>query len=134
MEGGKQFTEAVLSQLLQYYRDIPYASRLTLSGGDPLASPNLTYYVISKFKECYPDKKIWLYTGYCFEEIAFNSPIFQSEKTIQNIVHLCDVIVDGKFLTEQRDITLQFKGSSNQRIINVKETMIHRQIILWKEK
>lgn len=134
IEGGKQFTEAVLSKLLQYYRDIPYASRLTLSGGDPLASPELTYHIISKFKECYPDKKIWLYTGYRFEKIAFTNPSLENEKLIQKIVSLCNVVVDGEFQIDKRDITLQFVGSSNQRIIDVKSTLILRQIILWKEK
>lgn len=132
-EGGNQFTESVLSQLLQYYRDIPYASRLTLSGGDPLASPELTYHIISKFKECYPYKNVWLYTGYNFEEIAFNDPTSEKEILIQKIVSLCDVIVDGEFQVDKRDITLQFAGSSNQRIIDVKDTMIYHQITLWKE-
>lgn len=133
-DGGYRFTEAVLNQLLQYYRDIPYASRLTLSGGDPLANPELTHYVISKFRASFPSKNVWLYTGYTFEDFAFNNPASQSEKLVQKIVSLCDVIVDGEFQIDKRNITLQFVGSNNQRIIDVKNTMKKHRIILWKEK
>lgn len=132
-DGGEQFTDAVLDQLLQYYFDIPYASRLTLSGGDPLASSELTYRIIFKFKTIFPHKKVWLYTGYRFEDFAFNIPETETEKLIQKIVRLCDVIVDGEFEIDKRDITLQFMGSSNQRIIDAKKSMQNNQIILWKE-
>lgn len=128
MDGGMKFTDAVFDKLIQYFNNIPYASRLTLSGGDPLESPELTYYIILKFKKLFPDKSVWLYTGYKFEEI-FN---VNSDNLIRKIIRLCDVVVDGKFEIDKRDITLQFVGSSNQRIINVNETLKQNQIILWR--
>ena len=127
------FTDAILDQLLQYYYDIPYASRLTLSGGDPLASSELTYRIIFKFKTIFPYKKVWLYTGYSFEDFAFNNPTTDKERLIQRIVRLCDVIVDGEFKIDKRDVSLQFVGSSNQRIIDVQKSLKEKHIVLWNE-
>lgn len=132
-DGGEKFTDAALEKLLQYYQDIPYASRLTLSGGDPLASPELTYYIIFKFRTLYPDKAVWLYTGYQFEDFAFNTPATKNEQLIQRIVRLCNVIVDGEFKIDKRDVTLQFMGSSNQRIIDVQKSLKAHKTVLWKE-
>lgn len=130
-DGGMKFTDSVLDQLMQYYYDIPYASRLTLSGGDPLANPELTYRIIFKFKTIFPQKAVWLYTGYKFEDFAFNVPATQNEALIQKIVRLCNVIVDGEFEIDKRDITLQFMGSSNQRIIDVKKSLSEKKAVLW---
>lgn len=148
-DGGKEFTNAVLDQLFQYYENIPYARRLTMSGGDPLANPELTYYIVSKFKELYPDKTVWLYTGYKIEHLddkgvilatttIINGKRFKCVDTvpfgdvIYKIIKMCDVVVDGQFEIDKRDITLQFMGSSNQRIIDVKETLKENQIVLWR--
>ncbi len=123
-DGGMEFDDSVLQGLLKYFYDIPYSSRLTISGGDPLASPDLTYYVASNFKSHFPEKKLWLYTGYKFEAIPDNA---------KSIIPLCDIIVDGKFEIQKRDITLQFKGSSNQRVIDVKESLKQNQVILYEK-
>ena len=133
MDGGMKFTDAVFDQLIQYYYDIPYASRLTLSGGDPLANPELTYQIIFKFKTLFPHKTVWLYTGYNFEDVAFNIPTTETEQLIQKIIKLCDVIIDGEFEIDKRDISLQFMGSSNQRIINVPKSLKEKEIVVWKE-
>ena len=133
MDGGMKFTDAVFDQLIQYYYDIPYASRLTLSGGDPLANPELTYQLIVKFKALFSRKIIWLYTGYQFERFTFNRAETKEEELIRKIIRLCDVIVDGKFEIDKRDITLPFMGSNNQRIIDVQKSIKERKTILWKE-
>lgn len=133
MDGGMKFTDAVFDQLMQYFYEIPYASRLTISGGDPLVSPELVYYIILKFKTLFPQKVVWLYTGYQFENFAFNTPITKREQLIQKIIRLCDVIVDGEFKADKRDITLQFMGSANQRIIDVQKSLKVKETILWKE-
>lgn len=131
IDGGMPFTEDVLRKLLKYYQDIPYASRLTFSGGDPISSPDLTYYILSKFRNLYPDKRVWLYTGFLFEQIAFNTPTTHTEEIIHDILKMCDVVVDGEFIVSQRDITLQFAGSKNQRIIDVRKSMNKREVIMW---
>lgn len=127
-DGGMKFTDAAFDQLIQYFYDIPYASRLTLSGGDPLANLDLTYFIIIKFKQLFPEKTVWLYTGYKFEDVY--KP--ESNDLMNKIIRLCDVIIDGEFEIDKRDITLQFRGSSNQRIIDVKETIKQNQIVLWR--
>lgn len=128
-DGGMKFTDAIFEQLIQYFYDIPYASRLTLSGGDPLANPELTYFIVLKFKQYFPEKAIWLYTGYKFEDI------YRPERKdlISKIIRLCDVIVDGEFEIDKRDVSLQFMGSSNQRIIDIPKTLKESQVVLWKE-
>lgn len=133
MDGGMKLTDVVFDQLIQYYYDIPYASRLTISGGDPLANPELTYYILLGFKTHFPNKSVWLYTGYQFENFAFNNPITDNDRLIQKIIRLCNVIVDGEFEIDKRDVSLQFMGSSNQRIIDVSKSLKTKEIILWKE-
>lgn len=130
-DGGIPFTEDVMNRLLRYYHDVPYASRLTLSGGDPISSPDLTLYVISAFREKYPEKIVWLYTGWTFEEIEFNFPVPDDNAMIQKILSMCDVVVDGRFKIEERDVTLQFVGSRNQRIIDVKKSLDMGETFLW---
>lgn len=110
-ENGKEFTEAVKEKLFKLI-DRPYIDGLTLSGGDPLFSSNIKDIekLCVEFKQRFPNKTIWLYTGFTLEEI-------RALKFIKYI----DVIVDGKFEIDKRDITLPFRGSSNQRIIRLGE-------------
>ena len=111
---GKLFTQEVKEKLFKLLaRD--YIDGFTLSGGDPLIEVNLKECTIlcKEIKERFPNKTIWLYTGYVYENV--------SDLDIMNYV---DVVVDGPFIQEQRDITLPFRGSSNQRIIYVKESTV----------
>lgn len=104
----------------------PYIKGLTLSGGHPLEPQNITtvYELIKELKEKFPDKDIWLYTGYTLEEIY--------QREINYILPYIDVIVDGRFIPKLRDLTLWFKGSSNQRIIDVKKTLAQNKIVLYE--
>lgn len=99
-----------------------YISGLTFSGGDPLHPQNRgeVTRLARKFKEKFPDKTIWLYTGYLYEEI----------KELE-IVPLTDVIVDGEFIKAQFDAKLHWKGSANQRVIDVRETVRLKKIVLF---
>lgn len=110
-DNGKEFTEEVKEKLFNLI-DRPYIDGLTLSGGDPLFCSNIADIekLCIEFKERFPNKNIWLYTGYTLEEI----------KTLRFLPYV-DIIVDGRFEIDKRDITLPFRGSSNQRIIKVKE-------------
>lgn len=97
----------------------PYIEGITFSGGDPLdqslASINELYMFIQEIHERFPDKTIWLYTGYTLEELK------GFKKTcIDNVLANIDYLVDGPYIDEQRDLTLPFRGSRNQRIINMK--------------
>ena len=104
----------------------PYIRGLTLSGGHPLEPQNIAtvYELIKELKEKFPDKDIWLYTGYTLEEIY--------RREINYILPYIDVLVDGRFIPELKNLTLPFKGSSNQRIIDVKKTLEKSEIVLYE--
>ena len=120
---GKEFTNDTLDKLVKLL-DRPYIDGLTLSGGDPLFPKNreCILKICKTIKTLLPKKDIWLYTGYKFEDI----------QDIE-IVDYVDYIVDDRFDINLRDITLAFKGSSNQRIIDIKQTKSQHQIVLYKD-
>lgn len=103
-----------------------YISGITFSGGHPLIECNRPEILrlIKKFKQLYPNKNIWLYTGYTWEEI-------QDMPDCKQIVDLVDVLVDGPFILYQKDTTLHWKGSKNQRVIDVQKTLDKNEIVLY---
>ena len=117
---GEEFTEEVLDNLLDKLKR-PFIKRLTLSGGDPLFLGNRDEItnVVRKVKKNFPNIKIWCYTGYLWEEV----------KDLPCMDYI-DVLVDGEFKIDLKDITLPFCGSSNQRIINVKESLKKGCVVL----
>lgn len=119
---GKPFDEVAKKELFDAL-DKPYIQGVTFSGGHPLENENISevYSLCKEIKEKFPDKDIWLYTGYLFEDI--NSYL---------IMKYIDVLVDGKYIDEQRDITLKWRGSHNQRVIDVKKTLEENEIILYE--
>lgn len=104
---GRDFTKEYKEKLFNIL-SLPYIKGLTLSGGDPLDSFEDTLSLVKEIKEMFPDKDIWLYTGYTFEEIL------KSNKS--DILPFIDYIVDGTYKEELKDTTLAFRGSSNQII------------------
>ena len=98
-----------------------YVAGITFSGGDPLYKGNVAEITAfaKEIKEKYPKKTIWLYTGYQWEEI----------QDLEILPYL-DVIVDGKFILEQRDVSLKWKGSANQRVIDVKKSLETGSVVL----
>ena len=110
------FRREIFEELANWL-DKPYISGLTLSGGDPLCQNDDALQeiitIINWFKQRYPQKNIWLYTGYTIDEI------YESDnKLIKEITNLCDVIVDGPYIESQRDISgTPFRGSKNQNLI-----------------
>ena len=111
--GGLPFDEEAKNELFEAL-DKSYISGITFSGGDPLNQANIldVKELCQEIKEKFPDKTIWLYTGDVWENL-YNTPIVQ----------YLDVLVDGEFVLEQRDVKLLWKGSKNQRVINVVETL-----------
>lgn len=99
-----------------------YVSGLTLSGGDPLYPGNRddVYFIVQAVKQLFPTKTIWLYTGYSYEEV----------KDL-NIMHFVDVLVDGPFIEAQKDLALKWRGSSNQRVIDVQKSMKENNVVLY---
>lgn len=114
-----------------------WVSGITLSGGHPMESYNLyeTIDLVNRFKKRFPEKTVWLYTGFVVQEKYFNSILMNmySAFDAQKLLYMCDVVVDGPYIEELRDLKLKFRGSSNQRIIDVRESMKVNRIILWEE-
>ena len=124
---GQLFTEDTMQEILLTLTK-PYISRLTLSGGHPLDPHNApkVLEIVKRVKMVFPNKDIWIYSGYVWEDIIKN-------ETLREIMKYTDVLVDGAYIDELRDISLAFRGSSNQRIIDVKKTLDSNEVILWQE-
>lgn len=124
IDGGMEFSENVLNDIIDYFKKSTYAKRLTISGGDPIDNIGLTNIIASEFKYNYPNKELWLYTGYSIEQIL-------NDIKYKPILELCDYIVDGEYKDELRNITLAYRGSENQRIIDMKKTREQGEVVLW---
>ena len=126
-DSGIPFTEETMQELL-YDLSKPYIKGLTLSGGHPLDPHNApkVLEIVKRVKMVFPNKDIWIYTGYVWEDII-------KDETLREILKYTDVLVDGAYVDELRDISLAFRGSSNQRIIDVKKTLDSNEVILWQE-
>lgn len=135
---GIPFTEETMQEILEDLSK-PYIKGCTLSGGHPLDTHNLpeVYKIVKRVKSEYPNKDIWLYTGYEWESIVEKDRIMKNLKDDDiselDVIKLCDVVVDGKYVDELRDITLAYRGSSNQRIIDVQKSLEQNKVILWQE-
>lgn len=111
-DGGMEYTEETTREIIQLLNK-PGIKGLSVLGGEPLAQGKELYDILKRIKTAMPDIDIWMWTGYIYEEL---NPV-QKE-----IVSLVDVLVDGPFIEDKKDIRLKFRGSSNQRIIDIKKT------------
>lgn len=131
---GSPFDESVEEKILSDLEP-DYIAGLTLLGGEPLEYANWRTLLpfVRKVKESYPGKDIWCYTGYRFEKDILERFCGQWEGMREFLSYL-DVLVDGEFVLEQKDISLQFRGSGNQRIIRVPESLRMGEIVLWQDE
>lgn len=143
---GIPFDEAAKEELFRKL-DKDYISGLTLSGGDPLFEENLddVLNLVNEIRHSFPQKSIWIYTGYEWTEIMEYKTPFDNVMTAhnsdilydyhmwkrKNIISQCDVLIDGRYIESKRDITLRWRGSSNQHVINIKESLQKGEMILW---
>lgn len=128
---GRLFDEAAEEQILAYLAPA-YIAGLTLLGGEPLEYANWRELLpfIRTVKERYPGKNIWCYTGYRLEEDLLEK--FCVQWTDMNeLLSYIDVLVDGEFILERKDISLRFRGSDNQRIILLQESLRKGETVLW---
>lgn len=135
---GKYFDDNVKARLFNQLSK-PYIQGITFSGGNPLEYNNLPdiYDLIEEIKTKFPNKDIWLYTGYTLSINDFDTSVdvgWDNGLLRNYILAMCDVVVDGPYIEEQRDITLAFRGSKNQRLIDVKQTLEQKQIVLYNTK
>lgn len=133
-EYGKPFTTETEDYILRLLEP-SYINGLTVLGGEPFEPSNqkALYPFLKKVKSSFPDKSIWIFSGFTYEELYDkNSRSFCSET--DKILNLVDVLVDGRYDDSLRDISLKFRGSSNQRIIDVQKTRGENKIVLWKSE
>lgn len=129
---GEPFTEETMLQILNDCE--PYwINGLSILGGEPFEPENqrvlLPFLVM--FKEKYPQKDVWCYTGFTLEEITGKVESRANTDISKEMLSLIDVLVDGPFEEDKKDITLKFHGSSNQRVIDVKKTIENNEIVLY---
>lgn len=131
---GNAWTEETQNEFLKL-AERSYIDRISFLGGEPLAEQNLEdlLKLIKLLKNKYPNKKLWLYSGFTFEKL-FNS----TEENFlirQEIISHIDILVDGQYIDELKDYSLRFRGSSNQRIIDIKKTLCNKDkaIVLYEE-
>lgn len=122
---GQPFTQELQDEIIAYIQKTPFISGLTLSGGDPMYSAKEITPFIERLRKDVRDISVWIYSGFRFEEILENSEMF-------DLLKLCDVLVDGEFVLEQRDITLSYKGSRNQRIIDIPKSLSDQKISIFE--
>lgn len=135
INGGIPFDTAALEEICTELKK-SYISGLTLSGGDPLNINNINYITMlcEYIKKKFPKKTIWIYTGYTWEvlkQAAFYKGILKKAIFYKSILKYADVIVDGEYIEELRDITLPWRGSSNQRVIDVQRSLKEGRVVLW---
>ena len=130
---GKPFTKDTINTIIEYCKN-DYVEGLTILGGEPFEPINQKGILplVKKFKEIYPEKSLWVFTGYDFEEDLLDKMYNNYPETKQLLANI-DIIVDGKFIEELKNSNLRFKGSSNQRTIMVQETMKTGKLTLWDD-
>lgn len=130
---GKPFTEETWEEIFRYFES-EYVVGLTLLGGEPMHPKNQEGLLpfIRAFRERYPRKNIWCFTGYDFETDLLGD-MMQHSAVTRELVSYFDVIVDGKFVAEKKNLSLKFRGSENQRILNVEKSLKEGRAV-WMEE
>ena len=123
--GGVEFTDDVIDQIIDLAKD-DYICGLSILGGEPMHPKNIkaTTQLAKKFRETYPEKTIWAWSGFLFDE-------YTKDKEVAKYL---DVIVDGQYVDELRNPKLKWKGSENQRVIDVQKSLKNKKIILYEEE
>ncbi|MCI8392532.1 MAG: anaerobic ribonucleoside-triphosphate reductase activating protein [Clostridia bacterium] len=128
---GNEFTNKEEDEIMEALKP-DYIKGLSLLGGEPLDIKNQEGLlpVVKKAKELYPDKPIWCYTGYLFDKQVMEN-MAKTNDTTNELLKYIDYVVDGQFVESLRNPSLQFRGSSNQRIIDVQKTLENHEVTLW---
>lgn len=131
---GKPFTKDTENEILTAL-DHSYINGLSLLGGEPFEPQNQKALLpfLQEVRARFPEKNIWCYTGYTLDEDLLQDSKARCEYT-DDMLKLIDVIVDGEFKEDLKDISLAFRGSANQRIIDVKATLSQGKVVLWDLK
>lgn len=130
---GKPYTQETIDYILTLLEP-HYIRGITFLGGEPMAPANQgeVLNTMRQIKEHFPDKDIWLYTGYLYDTDIVGKMVDALPHT-KEILSYIDILVDGPFILEKKNLNLQFRGSENQRIIDMKKTFVSDKIVLWSE-
>lgn len=131
---GKPFTETTINYILGTLEPV-YIDGLSILGGEPFELENQpeVFLLADRVKNEFPSKTIWVWTGFTFNDILDNTSCRACTYTSRRILEVIDILVDGPFKKEKKDLLLRFRGSSNQRIIDVQKSLESEQAILWKD-
>ena len=130
---GQPFTQETISDILKMLEP-DYVKGLTLLGGEPFEPQNQPSILelLRQMKKRYPSKTIWAFSGYLFDKDILSRRLGPWEITKEYLGYV-DVLVDGPFVESKKDLTLRFRGSSNQRIIDVPASLTKGEIVLWED-
>ncbi len=128
---GEPFTEHEVLEILDSLAPV-YVDGLSLLGGEPMEKENqpVIYDLLVRMKERYPKKSVWIYSGYTFEELTDSENARCHTEYTKSILEMTDILVDGEVHIEEKNISLRFRGSENQRIIDVPKTLETGSIVL----
>lgn len=142
--GGKEWTEETKNKFMELINR-PYIKRVSFLGGECLAEQNLdeVLKLVQEIRISFPEKTIWLYTGFCWNDIMCSFAGLQADYVVldkkdieawekrKKIISNVDILVDGEYIDEQKDLSLRFRGSKNQRVIDVKQSLAQNKIVLY---
>lgn len=141
--GGREWTEKTKDKFMKLINR-PYIKRISFLGGECLAEQNLDEILslIKQIRISFPEKTIWLYTGFEWNSLmskicqpTFPDEKFEHDRNIhmkrQKIISNVDVLVDGEYIDEQKDLSLKFRGSKNQRVIDVRQSLVQNKMVLY---
>ena len=129
---GRPFTAETEKEIFQEL-DKPYVDGLTVLGGEPFEPKNQPelLQLLQHVKEQYPKKSIWVFTGFRLEDELLRDGAYPRGEYTDRLLSCIDILVDGRFKREEKDISLQFRGSRNQRVIDLPRTLHNGKIVIW---
>ena len=132
---GAPFTKEVRNEILESLAP-GYINGLSLLGGEPFEPENQRELLpfVRNFRALYPDKSVWCYSGYTWEQLTGSVPCPARCEVTDELLSLLDVLVDGRFVEAQHDISLRFRGSSNQRLLDVPKSLAAKSPVWWEDE
>lgn len=124
---GVPFTKEIQENIFEYFEKFDIAMRgLSLLGGDPTYCKNVDTLreFCSEFKKRFPKKDIWIWSGFTWEQIKADPKKYE-------LLKLCDVLIEGRFVEALKDLNLKWRGSSNQRVVDVQKTILSNEVVLY---
>lgn len=122
-ECGIQFSRVLQEKVIEYVRSTSFIKGFTLSGGDPMYSAELLIPFVQRVRSEVPNADVWIYSGFTYEQIQRDEQRFK-------LLSLCDILVDGEFVLDQKDESLKFRGSRNQRVIDIQKSKQEGKVVL----